>query len=83
MKFVTLAKTFNTVDPNRPLINVSIEKGTRYAIRKGNMFENGDYGYNGKFHRVHHFGYATNLMIPYEYLTKKSVENIKKVSISP
>jgi hypothetical protein len=83
MKFVTLAKTFETVDPHRPLIKVTLEKGTRFAIRKGNMFENGDYGYHGKFHRVQHFGYATNLMIPYEYLTKKSVENLKKVSISP
>lgn len=83
MKFVTLAKTFETVDPRRPLIKVTIEKGTRFAIRKGNMFENGDYGYRGKFHRVQHFGYATNLMIPYEYLTKKSVENIKKVSREP
>jgi hypothetical protein len=41
MKFVTLAKTFETVDPHRPLIKVTLEKGTRFAIRKGNMFENG------------------------------------------
>ena len=83
MKFVTLAKTFETVDPHRPLIKVTLEKGTRFAIRKGNMFENGDHGYRGIFHRVNHFGYVKNLMIPYEYLTKKSVENIKKVSREP
>ena len=80
MKFVTLAKNFEIADPHRPLMKIKLFKGYRFAIRKGNMFENGDYSYRGKFHRVHHFGYATNLMIPYEYLTEKSVENLKKVS---
>ena len=81
MKFVTLAKTFETVDPHRPLIKVTLEKGTRFAIRKGNMFENGDHGYRGNFHRVNYFGYGSDLKIPYEYLTEKSVENLKKVSV--
>lgn len=83
MRFVTLAKTFKVADPHRPLMQITLDKGYRFAIRKGNMFENGDHGYRGNFHRVNYFGYGSDLKIPYEYLTEKSVENIKKVSREP
>jgi len=84
MKFVTLAKDFTTVHPNDLIFRkVVIKKGTRFGIRKGNMFEDGDHGYKGSFIRVHHFDTYANLKIPYEYLTKKSVETLKKISTNP
>ncbi len=83
MKFVTLTKEFTTVNPKAPLFPVVIKKGTRFGIRKGNMFEDGDHGYKGHFVRVHHFDTYANLKIPYEYLTKKSVETLKEISTNP
>ena len=83
MKFVTLTKDFTTVDPKRNLFPVTIKKGTRFGLRTGNMFENGDHGYKGNFHRVHYFRYFDDLIIPYEYLSKKSVETLKKISSIP
>ena len=83
MKFVTLAKTFRTTRPNAPTKDVVIKKGTRFGIRKGNMFEDGDHGYKGHFVRVHHFDTYVNLKIPYEYLTTTSVETLKKISTNP
>ena len=83
MKFVTLAKTFTATNPSEPLLSHTIEKGTRFGIRNGNMFQNGDHGYHGNFHRVMYWGYGSDLVIPYEYLTEKSVKTLKEVSLSP
>ena len=83
MKFVTTTKEFTTVNPKAPLFPVVIPKGTRFGIRKGNKFEDGDHGYKGHFVRVHHFDVYDNLKIPYEYLTKNSVKTLKNISTNP
>jgi hypothetical protein len=82
MKFVTLAKEFTVNHPkfNRPTV---IKKGSRFGIRKGNMFEGGDHGYKGCFIRVHYFDVYVNLEIPYEYLTNNSVKTLKEISTNP
>ena len=72
MKFVTLRKEFTTTHRKHGF-GVVFKKGTRFGIRKGNMFEDGDHGHKGHFVRVHHFDVYVNLKIPYFYLTKKSV----------
>jgi len=79
MKFVTLASDFTTVDLTAPLFTVAIAKGVRFGIRSGNMFESGDYLTKDEttFVRYNYFGYGKDLRIPVEFLTEKSLDNLR------
>jgi hypothetical protein len=63
-KFAVLAKNF-TVN------GVIFEKGHRFTLRKGNMFEDGvGFDKNGNFFYANYFGYGKYLNIPAEYFAK-------------